>query len=195
MRSPISYSNGMNSPPSSAVWSTERRLTEKPPPGAPRKTGRRSFPAYSYSTLENNGASLKKHRADRLLLPSSTFDEDDDVTPNVSLNFRPTRLFFDHDGFVGVAQQQDPTTVLLVPQVPMPWYYEMDDDDDMSLSPRLFRFGRANLSRFVAIDVAEDESDEIFRHREELETRDFDSAQRTFSWDPSTARSQDDDRM
>lgn len=187
--------SGSDSPPASVVWSTERRLLEKPPPGAPlRKTGRRS----PYSTVVNNMATQKKQRVDRLLLPSRTIDEDDE-SPCVSLAFRPTRLFFDDEEIFGVAQQQDdPTTVLLVPQVHSPWYDDVDDDDDMTLSPRLFQFGDASLSRFVAIDVADNESDEIFRHREELEeARESatDTIQRRLSWVSTMARSEDEDRV
>jgi hypothetical protein len=192
--------SGQDSPPANAVWSTERRLLEKSPPRAPhRKTGRHSSLPYSYGALENDTVSIKKQRVDRLLLPSRTIDEDDE-SPSVSLAFRPTRLFVDNDELFGFAQHIDPTTVLLVPQVHLPWLDEMDgddDDDDMTLSPRLFRFGSESLSRVVPIDAAKDKSEDIFRHEGALEAREIatDTAQRRSTWASTMARSQDDDRV
>lgn len=174
-RTPNCYNIAPDSPPTTAVWSTERRLIGKPPPGAPRKSGRRSSLPSSARTLECNLTPTKRQRVGCLLLPSRRIhddDDDDDDSPSVSLNFRPTRLFFDDDDSVGIDGQKDPTTVLLIPdsQTQVHWLDE-DDSDDTALSTRLFRFGPAFLSRFEAIDVAEDISDDIFRQSDEPEER------------------------
>jgi len=131
--------SGVGSPPSDHVWSTERRLLEKTPPCAPRKGNR-------------------KRSHDRLLLPSSTIDEDDE-TPAVSLSFRPSPRY--------ASNVTDPTTVILPPS-PVPWYdtNSWEDEDDAVVSPRLF-YGRTTL---VSLDVAmvdDDASDTIFRPRED----------------------------
>ena len=205
--SPAGYISGTDSPPACATWSTGRRLLGRAPPGAPRKAGR-SFPSiYSYNAQRNCTALSTKQRADRILLPSRTIDEDDEDEsercPRVSLSFRPTRLFFDNTARSVVAQKKDPTTVLITPEVPFPWYDEAEDesDDDSALSPRLFRLEQISLPCFVALEVAEaDESEDIFRQREELvEARestadDDDDAKRRCSWAPSMDRNPDGDR-
>ena len=182
--------SGMDSPPNSAIWSTERRLLEKPVPGAPRKSDSR-VRRFSSAITGNDVASAKKLRT---LLPSSTIDEDDDDTPCVVLNFRPTRFFFEDEQSDVIATQQDPTTVLLLPQVPSPWLYDAEDDSgDTVLSPRLFRFGSACLSRFEVVEFADDESNSIFRHQDEPETREsfVENTQRIFSRAPN----RDDNRV
>jgi hypothetical protein len=141
---------------------------------------------------------MQRQNPDRLLLPARPFDEDDtDDQDLFVLEFRPRALNFDDVEFFGVAQQQDPTTVLLIPQALAPWQNDFDDDDvdngesieDVTLSPRLFRFlGGNNLT----LDVAEeddDEIDDIFRHY------DNEGPQRRFSWTPTIRDGNNEDRV
>lgn len=171
-----------SSPPADSVWSTERRLDEKPPPGAPRKSRRSSLP----SKID-----YQRSQPERLLLPSNTIDEDGE--DGFILSYRPSRLF--DDGFMAAeAQQQDPTTVLLVPNQPLPSMEETDDDDTV-MSPRLFRFGNGSLSRFEAIAIDEDdESDEIFRRKEQEEGREGVHPRR-LSWAVTMRSADTDDRL
>jgi hypothetical protein len=166
-----------SSPPVDDIWTTERRLLEKQPPGAPVRSRRRS------SRFETND-SVKKFRMDCLLLPSRTIDEDDDTdgddddectSPHVTLRFRPTRLFFENtSSLIQASSSKDPTTVLLVPDETRSWDEDngdkYDDEDDTALSPRLLRFAGQRqycMSRYIVLDVAEaDESEYIFRSRE-----------------------------
>jgi hypothetical protein len=119
---------------------------------------------------------------------------------------------------------KDPTTVLLIPETsPLPWYSNDEDenDDDMILSPRLFRFGQSqhHLSCFTSIDLADDDTssgNNIFRdlnsdedsdddNNNLVESRDIFSPeeiiQRRYTWTNTisgfpleTAASDDDDR-
>jgi hypothetical protein len=204
---------GASSPPANDVWTTERRLLEKQPPGAPVRSRRRSS-----SRFETN-ESAKKFRTDCLLLPSRTIDEDDDTddectSPNVTLRFRPTRLFFaSAPGLVLASPCKDPTTVLFVPdEIRRSWrdedndkYEDDDEDDDTALSPRLLRFGGQRhrcLSRYMVLDVAEaDESEYIFRQRETMEDRESavhddnndDDDLRHFASAPTMGRCPDED--
>jgi hypothetical protein len=169
------YSMNAESPKASNVWSTERRLLERPPPSRPQKSGRRAslLPSHMYDQ-DNYEASSKKQRNDRLLLPSRTINEDDD-SPNIALSFRRTNLTsMFNNSTVEISSEllhKDPTTVLLIPETsPLPWYNNDEDenDDDMILSPRLFRFGQQqhNLSCFSTIDLADDDTssnNNIFR--------------------------------
>lgn len=172
------------SPPRASVWSTERRIAEKGPPGAPKKPPRNNnnnYQPYSYTTsscLEHPSPSSRKRSHDRLLLPSSTIDEEEDSNPTVSLSFRPTRLF--------CSSTADPTTVILAPEDgESSWFL---DDDDVAISPRLLRFGPVKLARSsCCVLAADDASDTIFRPREEDD--DDDDAQDRC---PLSMRSQDD---
>lgn len=164
--------NSVGSPPSESIWSTERRLVEKKPPGAPRKS-----------------PSSRKRSHDRLLLPSSTIDEEDE-NPTVSLSFRPTRLSFGSSSSV-----VDPTTVILAPShLPTSYSWLEDDEDEAVVSPRLF-FGQAKLAQFEAVMVAEDdESDTIFRPREDDGETEPEMEHQTRCPFSPTFRDGDDDR-
>lgn len=194
---PPTYSCGASSPPAADVWSTQRRLDEKLPPGAPQR--RRPHPGSDESIRSSFNLS-KKHRVDRLLLPSRTINDDDDdsecSSPFVSLSFRPTRLLFNDASFGGFTTR-DPTTVLLVPDERFQWGDDEDDDDDFALSPRLFRFGQTNVSNFAEVGVAEsDESEFIFRG-DNLEGRDStdDEDSSLLSCATTMKRSNDDERV
>ena len=172
------YSMNQESPKASSVWSTDRRLLERPPPGRPQKSGRRSSLSSGYMHEQDNyEASTKKQRNDRLLLPSRTINEDEDSS-NIALNFRRTNLtslLFNNsvsDLSSELLLHKDPTTVLLIPETsPLPWYSNDDDenDDDLILSSRLFQFDQQhqpNLSCFASIDIADDDTssnNNIFR--------------------------------
>jgi hypothetical protein len=180
----------IDSPPRHAIWSTERRLAMKPPPGAPMKAPRSSRPylpnyspfqqsssfcetssGHSRSRVGNNEATSCR----TLILPSKTIDEDDDQCMAVSLPFRPTRLTFTYSSEEAATPTTDPTTVLLGPTTTastpgsvLSWHDDDDaasmDQDDDDVSPRLFhRFGESTLWRYESIEMAEDESDAIFR--------------------------------
>jgi hypothetical protein len=193
----VDRATGMDSPPRHDIWSTERRLAMKPPPGAPIKVPRSSrrpyLPNYSSPFQSASSPSFESGRTtneqaanssnDRTLIlpfiqPSKTIDEDDDDhhCMAVSLPFRPTRLSFTFSSEEQVAS--DPTTVLLGPTTTcttpggvMSWHDDddaasaiMDQDDDDDVSPRLFhRFGESSLWRYESMEIAEDESDAIFR--------------------------------
>jgi hypothetical protein len=177
IKSPSLYTGNMNqeSPKASKVWSTERRLLERPPPCRPQKSGRRTS-LLSSNTYDQDSyeASTKKQRNDRLLLPSRTINEDED-SPDIALSFRRTNLISMFNNAAGEISSEslhkDPTTVLLIPETsPLPWLTNDEDenDDDMILSPRLFRFGQQlhNLSCFTSIDIADDDAssnNNIFR--------------------------------
>ena len=169
------YSMNLESPKASSIWSTERRLLERPPPCRPQKSGRRASLSSAYiCDQESYETSAKKQRNERLLLPSRTINEDDE-SPNISLSFRRTNLTSIFNNSANEISSEllhtDPTTVLLIPETsPLPWYSNEDDedDDDMILSPRLFRFGQQqhNLSCFASIDLADDDAstnNNIFR--------------------------------
>jgi hypothetical protein len=218
MDSPSPYSMHQVSPKASCVWSTERRLLERPPPCAPRKSGRRISSSAHTCDSDNFETLTKKQRNDRLLLPSRTINEDDE-SPIVTLSFRRTNLtsmFNNVGGEIGSELiNQDPTTVLLIPEAsPLPWYDnnsedDENDNDDMILSPRLFHFGQEqqhNLSCYSSIDLADEnisESNNIFRdfnnsedddddnddENEGIESRDFlssDTIQRRNTWTHTT---------
>jgi hypothetical protein len=207
------HCNRQESPKASSVWSTERRLLERPPPDAPRKL-RRSHSLLHRSEQDDCETSTKRQRNNRLLLPSRTIDEEID-SPNVSLHFRPTNLtalFGDANRTIVSPINKDPTTVLLVPESSsLQWYEEVENnDDDMILSPRLFRFGRRDLLLLEEIDLAEDgisSSHDIFRYcgsdndsnvDEEVESREFTSVdfmQHRLSWTMKVNKSEDDDRL
>jgi hypothetical protein len=197
----------MDSPPRHDIWSTERRLAMKPPPGAPVKAPRSSrpyLPNYSpfqsacsfdsgnrtcgVATTTNEAANSSSNDRTRILpfiLPSKTIDEDDDHCMAVSLPFRPTRLSFTFSSEEQVAS--DPTTVLLGPTTTcttpggvLSWHDDdaasayMDQDDD-DVSPRLFhRFGESTLWRYESMEMAEDESDAIFRSSADDDNDDHD---------------------
>lgn len=167
------------SPPSKSVWSTERRMMEKPAPGAPRKM--RSFHADSESDR-------KKQRVDRLLLPSKTIDEDEDDYHEVDLAFRPSRLFQTEEetAFTPVS---DPTTVLMVPVPETHYPCVFDDVEDMTLSPRLLRFNPSTsaLARYESVEIAEDHSSDIFRRSE----FDIEEDQQRFTNSPTVRRKDD----
>ncbi len=170
------YSKNQESPKASSIWSTDRRLSERPPPGRPQKSGRRtSLSSGHVYEQDNYEASTKKQRNDRLILPSRTINEDED-SPIIALNFRRTNLtsLFNNSTSELSSEllfHEDPTTVLLIPETsPLPWYSNDDDenDDDVILSSRLFRFGQQqpNLSCFASIDIADDDTssnNNIFR--------------------------------
>ena len=173
--SPYTGSMNQESPKAINVWSTERRLLERPPPGRPQKSGRRgSLLSSQMYDQDSHGTSAKKQRNDRLLLPSRTINEDDE-SPNIALTFRRTNLTSIFNNTAGEISSEllhkDPTTVLLIPETsPLPWYSNDEDenDDDMILSPRLFQFGQQhrNLSCFTSIDLADEDtstSNNIFR--------------------------------
>jgi hypothetical protein len=213
MDSPSQYSTNQESPKASSVWCTERRLLERPPPCAPRKSGRRSTSSMHTFDQDNFETSTKKQRNDRLLLPSRTINEDDD-SPIVTLSFRRTNLTSMFNNIAGEIGSEvvhtDPTTVLLIPETsPLPWYNsssDNDDNDDMILSPRLFHFGqeqRHNLSCFASIDLADDSdsgSNNIFRdyntsdddndEEDGIESRELlssESIQRRYTWAHTTS--------
>ena len=183
------------SPPSCDVWSTERRLAEKAPPGAPsrKRFGRRSSMPFPPSE-ELEATNKKQH----LIQLSNRIDTEDDISSayssdssNASLP-RPTRLLF--DAAEQVAEEEDPTTVLLLPQAAASWgggvfdydEAEEDDEDDLILSPRLFGAG----GRFEPV---EDRNDTIFRnYNAEEEGRECDP--RHFSWSPSLRHDNTEDR-
>lgn len=109
-----------------------------------------------------------------LIVPSKTIDEDDEECFAVSLPYRPTSTFsLSEEG-------ADPTTVLLGPSTAtsgggiLSWHDEEDDawmEVDNDMSPRLFHRMENNfvLSRYESIEIAEDESDAIFRPAEDDE--------------------------
>jgi hypothetical protein len=222
---PSPHCKRQESPKSSNIWSTERRLMERPPPDAPRKSRRRHASSYRSDTIDYE-ASTKKQRNNRLLLPSLTFDEDIDGPSFVSLQFRPTNLMALFDNTARLMHEstplQDPTTVLMAPISSSLWYEEEDNEtDDMVLSPRLFQFGRHNLTSFEAVDLAEvgiNASHEIFRESDsdeeenteeeeeedrELESREIandDHINRLAAWTSrgnsyESSHSDDDDRL
>lgn len=188
-------SSSIGSPPRNDIWSTERRLAEKPAPGAPIKSKRPYLP-----DLSPFQTSMERTLTDRaLILPSKTIDEDDEGMA-VSLPFRPTRLTFSFSEEAGT----DPTTVLLGPSSPtgggiLSWHEDeeiaamMDVDNDMS--PRLFHRYRNDdtLVRYESIEIAEDESDAIFRS-DTLEDKEAPSIQERFTSSP-LQRCKDDVRI
>lgn len=194
---------------------------ERPPPDAPRKSRRRYSSSYQ-SEPDDYEISAKKQRNNRLLLPSLTFDEDVDSPAVVSLTFRPTNLISLFDNGASVLDESfplnDPTTVLLAPSSSSFWYEEEDNDEDMILSPRLFQFGRHNVTSFDEVDLAEvgvNASHEIFRnnesddedgHAEEEEDSELESRETAYdghmnrqaTWMGTTiesSHSDDDDRL
>jgi hypothetical protein len=195
----------IDSPPRNATWSMDRRLSMKPPPGAPVKSAksRPYLPNYtpSHSTMESLWTPASEANCRTLILPSKTIDEDDDCMA-VTLPFRPTRLTFSFSDEAAA----DPTTVLLGPMTAssggiMSWHDEDDnasamveDKDDNDISPRLFhRFGEGTLWRYESIEIAEDESDAIFRSIDEPEDEPP-SIQERFTSSP-LQRSKDDVRV
>lgn len=222
------YNMNQESPKASCIWSTERRLLERPPPCRPQKSGRRTSLSAHICEQDNYEASTKKQRNDRLLLPSRTINEDDEFTP-IALSFRRANLtsMFNSAASENSSEilYKDPTTVLLIPEMsPLPWYSNDEDenDDDMILSPRLFRFGQQqdNISCFASIDLADDDTsanNNIFRdlnsddddddnNNNSVESRDIfsnndETIQRRYTWANTTSGfptettpSDDDDR-
>ena len=62
------YSMNLESPKASSIWSTERRLLERPPPCRPQKSGRRASLSSAYiCDQESYETSAKKQRNERLL--------------------------------------------------------------------------------------------------------------------------------
>lgn len=183
-------SNRAASPPASDVWSTERRLAEKAPPGAPprKRHGRRS-------SMPNNYSPASSNKRQQIIQHPNRIDDEDSTESELSLSLpRPTRLVF--DSAEGVAEQQDPTTVLLLPQAPAPWFYEMEGDEeggeeeDLILSPRLF----GSHPPYYFAEPVEDRNDDIFRqHGNEEEGREVLS--RHSSWSPSMRHNDVEDRV
>lgn len=186
------------SPPASAVWSTERRLAEKAPPGAParKRCGRRSSMPMPYPPSEELEASSTKRQ--HLIQHSNRIDTDEDVSSSYSSEstdwsaLRPSRLLF--ETAEQVTEQEDPTTVLLVPHAAAAAWSDLfecedeeEDEEDLVLSPRLFGPG----GRFEPV---EDRNDDIFRsHETEDEGREGHS--RGYSWSPSLRHDDAEDRM
>jgi len=191
------------SPPASDIWTTERRLAEKAPPGAPsrKRYGRRSsmpFPA-SEELDEEYSTTKRQH----LIQHSNRIDTEEEVSSSYSSEstessyLRPSRLVF--DTAEQVTEQEDPTTVLLVPQAAAHWASEVyetyeeeeeEDEEDLILSPRLF----GPSGRFEPV---EDRNDDIFRssqHGAEAEGREG-HCSRGFSWSPSLRHDETESRM
>jgi len=185
------------SPPASDVWTTERRLAEKAPPGAPtrKRYGRRSSMPYPPSEELADASTTKRQQ---LIQHSNRIDTDEDVSSSYSSEStdwsaaRPSRLVF--DTAEQVTEQEDPTTVLLVPQAAVAAWSEVfeyeeedEDEEDLILSPRLF----GPSGRFEPV---EDRNDDIFRsHETEDEGREGHS--RGYSWSPSLRHGDTEDRM
>jgi len=195
-----SSSSRADSPPPSDVWSTERRLTEKAPPGAPprKRHGRRSSMPHSNSgALEDVIEHSSSKRQNMIQHSSPIIDEDTETSELIlSLPEQPPRLVFDNEV---VAKQQDPTTVLLLPQAAAPWEGEMDMDedeeeeaDDFILSPRLFgSYRRPFFEQSAAVD---DRNDAIFRQTYDDE-EDREGLARHSSWSPAMRRDDAEDRV
>jgi hypothetical protein len=180
------YSGDVASPSARSIWDTDRRLAERSVPGAPKKNRRASLPFYQCEPIQPPPS-----EPEHLLLPANTIHEEDEDDDFCVLSMRPEKMFAQDDCFQSARlEQRDPTTVLLLPDMHSSLRDEMEEeeeeDQDVSLSPRLFRFGYGNLSRYEVMDAStedyDDESDDIFRPTDdEMEGRES-LLPRRFSW-------------
>jgi hypothetical protein len=188
----------VSSPNAGSIWNTDRRLAERPVPGAPKKNRRPSLPFYISEPV-------RPSEPEHLLLPANTIHEEEEDDDFCILSIRPEKMLAQEDCFQSARlEQRDPTTVLLLPDMyssAIDHMMEDDDDQDISISPRLFRFGYGNRSRYEEVmDVSieeedDDECDDIFRPiDEELEGREI-LYPRRFSWATELRNSADSERV